>query len=125
MNLVNLLKILSAFTVALIIIGTVLNVLSFCICCRKKLNAINTFKLIMFSSVADTISLYGWLLNHSVYAFFNFFELNRWTLFWCRFQDFYQYTSLHYSSWILVILTEIFIILFLKNISKSILFFLR
>jgi hypothetical protein len=96
-------KIVSAYSLALIIVGTAFNLLSFCICSRKKLSRINTFKLIMFSSVADIISLYGWLLRHFMYTFFNF-DMHKWTLFWCRFSDFYQYCALQYSSWILVIL---------------------
>jgi hypothetical protein len=96
-------KIAMGYSFALIIVGTVFNLLSCWICSRKKLSRINTFKLIMFSSVADIISLYGWLLHHFIFTFFNF-EMYKWTLFWCRFSDFYQFSSLQYSSWILVTL---------------------
>jgi hypothetical protein len=102
MNLGDAIKLASVFSMILVIIGTAFNLISFAVCSQKRLNRNNTFKLIMFSCISDIISLYAWLLQQFVFSFFNF-DIQRWNLFFCRFSEFYQYSSLQYSSWMLVI----------------------
>ncbi|CAF0884018.1 unnamed protein product [Brachionus calyciflorus] len=94
-------RILGAYSLMLIIIGTISNLIIFYICSRKTLRNISTFKFLSILALSDTICLYEWNLKHFTVAYFNI-AYNFIYLPWCRLEQFLQQTFLQYSAWILV-----------------------
>ncbi|RNA11052.1 FMRFamide receptor-like [Brachionus plicatilis] len=92
-------KILGAYALFLTIAGTVLNLVVFGICIRKRLWRTSTFKLIAVLSLNCIIGLYEWNLKHFIDPFFGV-DFNFTSLSWCRLSIFLQYFSLQYSAWI-------------------------
>ncbi|CAF0800937.1 unnamed protein product [Brachionus calyciflorus] len=94
-------RILGAYSLMLIILGTIFNFIIFYICSKKPLRNISTFKFLSILALSDTICLYEWNLKHFTVAYFNI-AYNFVYLSWCRLELFLQYTFLQYSAWILV-----------------------
>jgi hypothetical protein len=94
---------LSFYALALVIIGTCGNLLTIIILCRKNLRRYVTMRYLIAVSVCDIISLYGWNLNN-FYKFTispsnnNFEELS---LIHCRIISYFQFVGLQLSSWCL------------------------
>lgn len=95
------LKILGAYALFLVFIGTIFNLVVCTVCFQNKLWTTNTFKFIVLLSICDIISLYEWNLNHFIVPFFNI-DFTFKNLIWCRISLFLQYICLQYSAWILV-----------------------
>jgi hypothetical protein len=96
-----LIRILSVYACALIVLGTFGNLLVFVICLSKDLRSKTTFKFLAFMAVSDIFAVYGWNLDHFTNNFYNS-HFNARSLAWCRFEGFCQYVSLQFSAWILV-----------------------
>ncbi|CAF1044319.1 unnamed protein product [Brachionus calyciflorus] len=94
-------KILGAYSLMLIIIGTISNFIIFYICSKKPLRNISTFKFLSILALSDTLCLYGWNLTHFTVSYLNI-DYNLIYLAICRIELFIQQTSLQYSAWILV-----------------------
>lgn len=94
---------LSIYALALVIIGTSGNLLTIIILCRRKLRRYVTMRYLIAVSVCDIVSLYGWNFNN-FYKFTiskennNFEELS---LIHCRIISYLQFVGLQLSSWCL------------------------
>jgi hypothetical protein len=108
-------KILSAYALVLIILGTIGNGLVFAICLSKNLRSKTTFKFLAFMSLSDIFALYGWNLDHFTSTYYNFYY-NTLTLAGCRFETFVQYSACQYSAWMLVREEEFFDVFLLRNL---------
>ena len=65
-------RVISAYSLLLIIVGTFGNLFIFIVCVTSKaIRKSNTFKFIAAISITDTISLYGWNLGHFISSYFN------------------------------------------------------
>ena len=100
----TILNVIGLYELILVIIGTIGNLSVFIVCLKLKNN---TFILIRFLSIADTVSLYFWNLNHFTKQFLHL-DLQNYNLHLCKFFQFSQYTSLQISAWVLV--SNLFII---------------
>lgn len=85
------------YSLLLIIIGTIGNILIFLICLRLKKNT--TFILLRALSISDTISLYFWNLKHFMIPFYGI-DIEGYPI--CRYTNFVQLASLQISAWTLV-----------------------
>jgi hypothetical protein len=94
-------KILSAYALVLIILGTIGNGLVFAICLSKNLRSKTTFKFLAFMAMSDIFALYGWNLDHFTLTFSNF-AYYQTSLAGCRFEGFSQLVALQFTAWILV-----------------------
>jgi len=94
---------LSLYALVLVIVGTLGNVLTIIILCRRNLRRYVTMRYLIAVSVCDIISLYGWNLNN-FYKFTishtneNFEELS---LIHCRIISYLSFVGLQLSSWCL------------------------
>lgn len=93
-------KIFSVWSLSLIFISFILNILVCFICVRSKdLRSKSTFKLLAFGAINDLFCCISWNLEIFTNRFFNL-ELYYRNLFYCKvFSVFLQYTALNYSSW--------------------------
>ena len=93
--------VLGAYSIFILVCGTLFNALILCVCLRKKMRKVNAFKFFAVISIVDTVALYEWNLSHFTNAYFHvlFSYIN---LTWCRLGTFMQYVSLQYSAWMLV-----------------------
>ena len=73
----------------------------FIVCMKLKDNT--TFMIMRFLSVSDIITLYFWNLNQVADSLFNLDLLN-YNLYYCKFLQFSQFTSLQISAWMLVLI---------------------
>ena len=103
-----ILKIISAYELLLIILGTIGNILILIVCLNLRNS---TFILMRFLAVADLISLYFWNLNHFTTAFFGL-DLQNFNFYYCKIFEFIQFSSLQISAWILVSLKELVLNIF-------------
>jgi hypothetical protein len=97
------LKLLAVYSLVLTILGTIGNMLVLATCCfTPSLRKVNTFRFFIILSIADTIALYGWNLDHFLIEF-SLMNAN-WqnNLAIVRLTNFLQYLSLQYSAWCLV-----------------------
>lgn len=96
-------KILAAYNLLLIIMGTLLNPIVCYVCLRSsKLRTVSTFKFLSIIAINDIVSLYMWNQEHVTQIFFNI-ELISISLFYCRYiSAFLQYFTLQFSSWMWV-----------------------
>jgi hypothetical protein len=94
---------LSIYALALIIIGTVGNILTIIVLLRRHLRRFVTVNYLIIVSICDLISLYGWNLN-SFYKF-NISTKNSniedLSLIHCRLISFMTFVTLQLSSWCL------------------------
>ena len=98
-TLETLCRIVSAYCLFLLVLGTLLNLMSFKICFNLK--RMNQFVYLSFMMIVDTISLYFWCLDTFLSSFFQF-KLQNSNILFCKFGSFIQYTCLQWSSWLLV-----------------------
>lgn len=104
---------LSVYSLVLVIMGTLGNLLTVIILCRRNLRRHVTMRYLIAVSVCDTISLYGWNLNN-FYKFTvspNNINIEQLSLVHCRLISFMSFVGLQLSSWYLtaVSIGEIFI----------------
>lgn len=82
-----------------IILGTLGNVISILILCKKENRNKSTHIYLIFLCVSDTISLYQWNLNYIVYQFSDGTkEIMTQSLFLCKWVIFLSFYSLHASA---------------------------
>jgi hypothetical protein len=94
---------LSLYALALVIIGTFGNILTIIILCRRNLRRYVTMRYLIAVSVCDIISLYGWNLNN-FYKFTISTEndnLEELSLIHCRIISYLSFVGLQLSSWCL------------------------
>lgn len=93
--------VLGIWSILLVCLGTCSNLLCLYVCTRKKMRKVPTFIFLAFITITDTISLYGWNLNHFIQAYWDFVldDLNKIV---CKCLTFYQCFSLQTSAWLLV-----------------------
>ena len=101
-KMLTILHAIGLYELILIIIGTIGNLSVFLASLKLKNN---TFILIRFLAIADTIALYFWNLNHFTNQFFHL-DLQNFNFYFCKFFQFSQYTSLQISAWILVTIIQ-------------------
>lgn len=98
-------KVLSFYTIVLIIIGTICNLTSFFIMLKKNIRKYSCMRYLCILCLTDTIVLYQWNLN----TFFKYNlsvppgykDLEEISLFWCRWISYLAFSSLQLSSWLL------------------------
>jgi hypothetical protein len=94
---------LSLYALILVIVGTLGNLLTIIILCRRNLRRYVTMRYLIAVSVCDIISLYGWNLNH----FYKFTishtneNLEELSLIHCRIISYLSFVGLQLSSWCL------------------------
>lgn len=94
---------LSIYALALVIIGTLGNILTILVLCRRNLRRYVTMRYLIAVSVCDIISLYGWNLNN----FYKFTismgngNLEEISLAHCRIISYLAFVGLQLSSWCL------------------------
>ena len=94
---------LSLYALALIIIGTFGNILTIIVLCRRNLRRYVTMRYLIAVSICDIICLYGWNLNN----FYKFTiswgnnNLEQVSLVHCRIISFLSFVGLQLSSWYL------------------------
>lgn len=98
---VNINKALGIWALILIIFGTIGNILCIFVCLRQRLRKTPTFIFFSFLAICDTISLYGWNLDHFIEAFYGK-VIEDTSIAWCKTVLFYNCFSLQSSSWFLV-----------------------
>ncbi|UJR14220.1 hypothetical protein I4U23_001213 [Adineta vaga] len=94
---------LSIYALLLVIIGTLGNLLTIIILCRRNLRRYVTMRYLIAVSVCDIISLYGWNLNN-FYKFTissNRGNLEELSLIHCRIMSYLTFVGLQLSSWCL------------------------
>ena len=96
--MVETVKIIGAYDSALIVVGTIANLIIFVV--SLKLTQNTTFIFLLFMSVSDTVALYFWNMNHFLTAYFQI-DLQNLNVYWCKIGHFYQISSLHISAWLL------------------------
>ena len=96
--MVNALDILGWYSLIIIILGTIGNLIIFYVCVKTNKNS--TFILLRYLAINDMISLYYWNLNNFTKVFNLYLEsLN---LYSCKIGTWIQFSSLQSSAWILV-----------------------
>lgn len=96
---------LSYYTILLIIVGTICNLISFITMNLRRLRKYTCMKILSFLSLVDALVLYQWNLN----TFFKYNlstppmyqDLEEISIFWCRWISFLAFFSLQLSSWLL------------------------
>lgn len=94
---------LSIYALVLVIVGTLGNLLTIIILCRKNLRRYVTMRYLIAVSVCDIISLYGWNLNN-FYKFTissNNNNIEELSLAHCRIMSYMTFVGLQLSSWCL------------------------
>ncbi len=94
-------EILATYSLVLVVVGTIGNIISFLTCVRKRLRCITTFVFLTFISLNDIVCLYIWNLSHFIYTFDGYYQQNT-SLAWCRVSSLMQNVSLEWSAWLLV-----------------------
>lgn len=97
--MVDVLQVFGVYSLLVILVGTLGNMLIFMTCMRLKKNT--TFIFLRFLSISDTVALYFWNLNHFLVAFFNI-DLETLHFMSCKLVMYLQFVSLQISAWILV-----------------------
>ncbi|UJR32913.1 hypothetical protein I4U23_020374 [Adineta vaga] len=96
-------RLLSFYALILVVIGTLGNLLTIIILCRRNLRRFVTMRYLIAVSVCDIISLYGWNLNN-FYKFTissNYKNLEEKSLVHCRVMSYLTFVGLQLSSWCL------------------------
>jgi hypothetical protein len=94
---------LSIYALILVIVGTLGNLLTIIILCRRNLRRYVTMRYLIAVSICDIISLYGWNLNN----FYKFTissdnnNLEELSLAHCRIMSYMTFVGLQLSSWCL------------------------
>ncbi|CAF1385718.1 unnamed protein product [Adineta steineri] len=94
---------LSVYALILVIIGTLGNLLTIIILCRRNLRRYVTMRYLIVVSICDIISLYGWNLNN-FYKFTissNNNNLEEVSMVHCRIMSYMTFVGLQLSSWCL------------------------
>ena len=96
----SIFKVLGAYSLFLVVFGTITNTMCFIVCIRKRLLFKRTYLFVAFHTANDNLSLVTWNMDHFVSSFFNAsYKNNKYT---CKCFEILQYTSLQASSWFLV-----------------------
>ena len=98
-----IIRCLSIYALILVIVGTLGNLLTIIILCRRNLRRYVTMRYLVVVSVCDIISLYGWNLNN-FYKFTisqNRENLEELSLIHCRVMSYLTFVGLQLSSWCL------------------------
>ncbi|CAF0738535.1 unnamed protein product [Adineta ricciae] len=98
-----IIRCLSIYALILVIVGTLGNLLTIIILCRRNLRRYVTMRYLVVVSVCDIISLYGWNLNN-FYKFTvsqNRDNLEELSLIHCRVMSYLTFVGLQLSSWCL------------------------
>ena len=99
-----LLKILSYFSLVIILIGVIFNTLTFLvIVLNKVLRKTSSMVYLLYVSIFYTLSLLVWNLNHFLYPNFGI-ELESLNMITCKILTFIQFFSLQSSGFLLTIL---------------------
>ncbi|CAF3034785.1 unnamed protein product [Rotaria sp. Silwood2] len=94
---------LSIYALILIIVGTLGNLLTIVILCRRNLRRYVTMRYLIAVSICDIISLYGWNLNN-FYKFTissNLTNIEDFSIAHCRIISYVTFVGLQLSSWCL------------------------
>ncbi len=94
---------LSIYALILVIVGTLGNLLTIMILCRRNLRRYVTMRYLIAVSICDIISLYGWNLNN-FYKFTisaNHTNLEEVSIVHCRIMSYMTFVGLQLSSWCL------------------------
>ena len=96
-------KIFACYSLLLIICAFILNSLTvFVILKSKKLRSTSTFKMLIFSTINDFLSLLEWNQEDFSITMLNY-EATSINIYYCRIVSiFLQYSTLMYGSWMLV-----------------------
>jgi hypothetical protein len=102
-------RILSIYTIILILVGTCCNLTSFVVMLGKNIRKYSCMRYLAILSLVDVIVLYQWNLN-SFYKYFltkppHFIDLDELSVFWCRWISYFAFSSLQMSSWLLALVS--------------------
>ncbi|CAF1098225.1 unnamed protein product [Rotaria sordida] len=94
---------LSIYALILVIVGTLGNVLTIVILCRRNLRRYVTMRYLIAVSICDIVSLYGWNLNN-FYKYtisLNYTNIEDFSVAHCRIISYFTFVGLQLSSWCL------------------------
>ncbi|CAF1185448.1 unnamed protein product [Rotaria sp. Silwood1] len=94
---------LSIYALILVIVGTLGNLFTIVILCRRNLRRYVTMRYLIAVSICDIVSLYGWNLNN-FYKFTissNFTNIEDLSIVHCRIISYMTFVGLQLSSWCL------------------------
>lgn len=94
-----LFKFFGMYALFLTIIGTIGNIIIFIV--TSKLTKPNTFVYLRFLAISDILTLYYWNLDKFVLSFTRANYQNM-SVAMCKIGNYIQYTTLQFSSWMLV-----------------------
>ena len=97
--MLSLWQIISAYSLWLIIFGTIGNTITIYVCYQLRKNT--TFVFLAFMAWSDLFTTYNWNLSIFISAFFSI-EIFGTSMFMCKCGFFVQYSSLEVSAWLLV-----------------------
>ena len=91
--------VVGAYIVSMAFLGTIGSILVFIVAFR--LRDTTTFVFINFLAVTDALCLYEWNLDDFNYIYFSI-SLQESTLVGCKVMNFFQFTAMQSSAWLLV-----------------------
>ncbi|CAF1270396.1 unnamed protein product [Adineta steineri] len=90
------------YSLALVIVGTLLSFITFIILCRLKLRnrrAKSTLYYLRTIAIFDILMLYGWNFDHYLDGIYGF-TLQTSSISLCRFLSFFNYFTSQSSAWL-------------------------
>ena len=98
-----ILRVIAIYSVAIMVIGSIGNVLCFVVCSQQKLRTVPTFVFYLFLVMSDTMTLFWWNTDHYLLVYENY-QLEELGIHACRSVTFFQLFSFQWSAWLLVII---------------------
>ncbi|CAF3338293.1 unnamed protein product [Rotaria sp. Silwood1] len=92
------------YSLALVIVGTLLNILTFIVLCRSTFRNTKTRPTLHYMramAIFDILMLYGWNIDHYLGTIYGF-TLPEFTITFCRFFSFLNYFAAESSAWLRV-----------------------
>ena len=99
--------IVAYYAFSLIIVGTIFNLLTFIVLCRKKFRDTNERPALHYMramAIFDSLMLYGWNLDHYTFTVYGF-ELIVYTIASCKYVGFFNYFTRQVSAWLRVFIS--------------------
>ncbi|CAF1006124.1 unnamed protein product [Adineta ricciae] len=99
--------IVAHFSLVLVIVGTVFNLITFFSLCQSRFRDTKTRPVLHYMrtiAISDILMLYGWNFDHYIYPMYGFY-LQRTTLSACKFLSFLNYFAPQSSAWLRIFIS--------------------
>ena len=94
-------RVISCYSLSLIVIGTVSNVFSFLVCIREKLIKLPTFVFYSFMFASNTVGLYIINIHYCIFEIYGV-EILDSSIAFCNIGHFIYFVAVQTSPWFLV-----------------------